>query len=991
MTGMLIRNDGNEDFADVGAGNYAVIITDNDGCTFTVNALVEEPDALDAQATPSQASCGLSDGSISLVVSGGTGDYTFDWENDVTGDMYTDQSPGDLPQGDYTGVVTDENGCTITVNATIIEPNGPVVTLSAVNLTCFENSSGSIELDVVGGNAPYTYEWLNDPTYNGEDDLVNIAAGMWEVLVTDDNNCSTVESIEVTEPELFEVSVAMTPVSCFGDADGTVSAVTTGGTGIPTFSWDVADPNAAQAGTYTVTATDANGCTAEATIAVTEPAALEITANAIDVDCNGASTGSLQTNVNGGTGVYTYVWTGGIANPTDPNPSDVPANMYTVIVTDDNGCTAVAQAEVTEPAALSASSTTVESSCGEPNGSIDLTVAGGVEPYSFEWSNGDMTEDPGGLVPSAYIVTITDANGCMYEYGDVITTPDALTISGSGVDVDCFGASSGSTDITVGGGTSPFSYQWDDDNNQTTEDAVDLPAGMYTVIVTDGSGCTISTSISLAEPPPFLATELVATGVSCNGGEDGSIIIDVTGGTIPYVSYAWDNTTQGVPDPQNLAAGTYTLTITDSNGCTAVSEGITIDEPAPIVLTTTTVAAACNGSADGSIELTVQDGTGPYTYSWNNGSYTEEDPMDIPAGQYTVVVTDANGCTETTTATVDQPQALQIAIDNVSNYGGYNVSCWNTADGTAEAIASGGTAPYDYEWSNGSTSGAIEDLAPGIYTVVVTDEGGCTNTTQVQLDAPDAILASASAVAADCYGQSDGQVIVESVSGGASPYMYSVGGAFSPVNQFVNLPAGDYEVIVQDVNGCEWTDAVTVIEPAEFVVDLGADIEILMGDSTQLFPLLNIPLQQMDTFVWKERELTSFEPWVMPWQTQSYSIVVTTENGCKAEDIILVRVKKDRLVYVPNTFSPNNDGFNDIFRIHTGRGVKSVKNFKVFSRWGELVYDLPELMPLNDTQIGWDGTLKGETLNPGVFVYVFEVEFIDGRIEVYKGDITLTK
>jgi gliding motility-associated-like protein len=793
----------------------------------------------------------------------------------------------------------------------------------------------------------------------------------------------------------------MTPVSCNGDIDGTVSAVTTGGSGVPTFNWDVGDPNAAPAGTYTVVATDANGCTAETTIEVTEPTELQVSASGMDVVCNGESSGDLQSQVNGGVAPYTYLWSGGIANATDPNPEDVPANMYTVIVTDANGCTAVAQAEVAQPEALSASSISNESLCGDPNGSIDLTVNGGVTPYSFLWSNNDTNEDPGGLIPGAYIVTITDANGCTTVFGTTVTTPSALTISGTGADVDCFGASTGSTDITVGGGSLPYTYLWDDPQNQTDEDAQNLPAGDYTVVVTDAQGCTISTQISISEPPPFLATELIATGVSCNGGDDGSIIIDVTGGTIPYVSYEWDNTTQEVPDPENLSAGSYTLTVTDANGCTAVSEAIIIDEPAPMVLTTTTVATACNGSSDGSIDLTVEVGTGtaPYTYSWNNGTYVVEDPADIPAGQYTVVVTDDNGCTETTTVTVAQPQALQIEIDNVSNYGGYNVSCWNTADGTAQATASGGTAPYNYSWSNGANTAAIEDLAPGVYTVIVTDGGGCTNSTQVQLEAPEDIVASATAVAADCYGESDGQVIVGTVSGGAAPYMYSIGGAFSPVNQFVNLSAGDYEVIVQDANGCEWTDAVTVTEPAEFTVTILADgspedPEILMGDSIQLQPTLNIPLQQMDTFVWKEREVTDFEPWVMPWQTQSYSIVVTTENGCKAEDMILVRVKKDRLVYVPNTFSPNNDGFNDIFNIYTGRGVKRISNFRIFSRWGELVYELPEVavgVNAADPDNGWDGTLNNEPMNPAVFVYVFEVEFIDGRIEMFKGDLTLTK
>jgi gliding motility-associated-like protein len=500
--------------------------------------------------------------------------------------------------------------------------------------------------------------------------------------------------------------------------------------------------------------------------------------------------------------------------------------------------------------------------------------------------------------------------------------------------------------------------------------------------------------IEVTQPPPFEATSLGATSVTCNGDNNGSIIISVTGGTLPYASYLWDNTSQMIPDPENLGAGSYTLTVTDAQGCITISETIIIEEPEAIVLTTTEVAAACNGSSDGSIALSVTGGTPPYSYNWNNGAYINEDLTNIPAGQYTVVVTDAEGCSQTTATTIGQPQALEIVIDNVSNYGGYNVTCWNSTDGTAEAMASGGTEPFSFAWSNGMNTGQIEDLSPGTYIVTVTDGGGCTNTNQVNLTAPLPMDATVEAIAADCYGESDGQVIVTSVNGGAAPYMYSIGASFSTVNQFVNLPEGTYEVTVQDVNGCEWTTTVEVTEPEEFVVDLGEDVEILLGDSTQLQPLFYPGGSVIDTFVWKEREVIDLEPWVTPTETQSYSIVVTNQSGCKAEDMILVRVKKERLVYIPNTFTPNNDGFNDIFWIQTGRGVASINNFRIFSRWGELVYEnlTPQVgITYADPNNGWDGKLNGEPMNPGVFVYVVEVTFIDGSVEIYKGDVTLKK
>ena len=605
-------------------------------------------------------------------------------------------------------------------------------------------------------------------------------------------------------------------------------------------------------------------------------------------------------------------------------------------------------------------------------------------------------EDPINLLPGTYTVIITDANGCTLDYSETVTTPSALGISGTGEDVSCYGGSDGSAEVTVTGGTPPFTYQWNDPNNQTIEDAENLPQGTWILTVTDASGCTIEQSIVINEPPIFEAFNQVATGVSCNGGDDGSIILDVTGGTMPY-SFQWDNTPQAVQNPVNLSAGTYTVTVTDVQGCTA-TETVEITQPQAISLSTTSVSAACNGNSDGSIDLTVSGGVTPYSYSWNNGLYTDEDPSNILAGQYTVVVTDANDCTQTTTVMVEEPAALQIVIDNVSNYGGFNVTCWNSEDGTAEAVASGGTSPYSYAWSNGAGTAVLEDLGPGVYDVIVTDGEGCTNTAQVELTAPVAITGTVAAMDVDCYGESDGQVIVSSVSGGAPPYMYSIGNAFSSTNQFTNLPAGIYEVTVEDVNGCQWTETgIEIMQPEEFTVTIDAgnqmdidDVVIEMGDSIQLKPRLSPDGSVVDTFVWKERELVGYNPWVQPWETQSYSIVVTNQNGCRAEDMILVRVNKDRLVYIPNTFSPNNDGFNDLFRIHTGRGVEKVQNFKIFSRWGEMVYELPEAN-LNDAQQGWDGTLDGEPLNPGVFVYVVEVTFIDGRVEIYKGDITLAK
>ncbi len=982
---------------DLLAGNYTVIVEDANGCTEEASVIIEEPEALALSLTGVDPDCNQSlNGTATVAPSGGTGAYTYLWDDGQS----TSTAIG-LDGGLIGVVVTDANGCSETESINLIAPPALSLMTSQENILCFGEETGTATVTPNGGTGPYTYQWDDNASQNTAT-AINLAAGTYTPTVTDANDCTAEITVDLTEPTAALAATGTSTDALCGQDDGTIDLTVTGGTPPYTYEWSNndtnQDPQNLGPGTYSVVITDANGCTFTTSVQVSTPSGLEALVSVTDANCNGESNGQVDITVNGGVTPYDYQWSDPTYNG-QQDLVDVLAGNYMLTLTDADGCTVTASAIVGQPALLTGTATPSQASCGGSDGSISLVVSGGTTPYGFEWEN-DVTgetypnQSPNGLPQGNYTGVVTDDNGCSITLTASVTVPDGPVANISAVNLSCFEDNSGSIEVTVVGGEMPYTYEWNDAAYNGQEDLSDIPAGIWEVLITDDNSCSTTVMIEVTQPPPLEATSLGATSVTCNGDNNGSIVISVSGGTLPYVSYQWDNTSQMIPDPDGLSAGSYTLTVTDSQGCTTLSETIIITEPEALVLTTTTVAAACNGSSDGSIELTVMGGTTPYSYSWNNGAYTDEDLLNIPAGQYSIVVTDAEGCTQTTAATVDQPQALEIVIDNVSNYGGYNVTCWNATDGTAEAIASGGTEPFSYAWSNGMNAGPIEGLTPGVYTVTVTDTEGCTNTSQVNLTAPQPIEAMVEALAADCYGESDGQVIVTSVSGGAAPFMYSIGGSLSPMNQFLNLPEGEYEVTVEDVNGCQWTTMVEVTEPEEFVVDLGADIEILLGDSTQLQPLLYPGGSVVDTFVWKEREVIEFEPWVIPTETQSYTIVVTNQGGCKAEDMILVRVKKERLVYIPNTFTPNNDGFNDIFWIQTGRGVASINNFRIFSRWGELVYEnlSPQLgITYADPENGWDGKLNGEPMNPGVFVYVVEVTFIDGRVEIYKGDVTLKK
>ena len=461
---------------------------------------------------------------------------------------------------------------------------------------------------------------------------------------------------------------------------------------------------------------------------------------------------------------------------------------------------------------------------------------------------------------------------------------------------------------------------------------------------------------------------------------------------VPQVTlFDWSNNAfDGQQEPTNMPAGDYTVTVTDLNGCTA-SASIEIEEPAPITLAVSTEPTDCFAGSDGSIDLSVSGGTAPYTYDWNNGTYDVEDPTNVNAGPYVVVVTDDNGCTAVINAVVDQPTQLIVNIDEISSYGGFNLTCYDATDGSAKVSGSGGTPPYTYAWSNGANGETITDLTAGTYVVTISDGNGCTSEEQVALTAPEQINGTFSIEEPSCYGENDGRILVDTVLGGTAPYVYAINGtSFTSFDQFNNLLSDTYEVTIQDANGCEWSEEISVDQPSELIVDLGDDIELLMGDSVQLEPIANITQAAIDTFFWQRSEITEYEPWVKPIETTDYSIFMIDEFGCVASDDILVRVKKERLVYIPNTFSPNGDDVNDYFNIYVGTGVKVVKSFRVYTRWGEVMFSRSNFVPAFE-QEGWDGKFRDEMMNPAVFVYMAEVEFIDGRVEVYQGDVTLTR
>jgi gliding motility-associated-like protein len=521
-----------------------------------------------------------------------------------------------------------------------------------------------------------------------------------------------------------------------------------------------------------------------------------------------------------------------------------------------------------------------------------------------------------GLTAATYFVTVTDANGCNVVDTAVVDAPPAITATTSTTPVSCQGGTNGTAMVTAAGGSGSFTYLWS--NNQIGQTASGLGAGNYTVTITDGAGCTLVETVSVVELPPLNpAGGIIANPVSCFGGNDGSIeILGMTGGTAPY-AYTWSTTpVQDSSVAIDLAAGVYSVIITDDNGCTFGPVNVTVNQPAaPVAGTVSTIDPSCNGESDGSISVN----------------------------------------------------------------------------------ATGGTPSYTYLWSNGQTTQTASGLTIGTYDVTITDAKGCTSTASGTLTQPDPLTAQISTLPTSCNGTRDGRIVLDTAYGGSEPYAYSTDGVnYQPVDIiFFGLAGGNYDVFVQDGNGCIFEQQVNVAEPPLIVVDLGADLELELGDNVMLEAIVNTT--DSLTYVWasspNDASMSCMDcatPVIAPVRSTTYTVTVRDTSGCTATDNIFVKLDKNRNVFIPNAFTPNGDGHNDKFLVFAGTGVVSIKNFMIYDRWGNNLYSQTDIQP-NDPSVGWDGRFRGELMMSGVYVFYIEIEFADGLKFPYKGDITLIR
>jgi len=637
-------------------------------------------------------------------------------------------------------------------------------------------------------------------------------------------------------------------------------------------------------GTYHVAVVNSAGCSTVVSTQVTVHQNPVLNVDSIPVSCNGLSDGiAFVSSITGGTAPFSYFWN---TNSTSNAITGLASNVYSVIVTDANGCSASGSTIVTQPAPLTLSAQVTNVSCNNGNnGSIDLTVNGGTAPYSYQWSNGFTGQDPQGLLATSFSVTVTDANSCSTSGNWTVNQPANLTITTSTTIATC--VANGSANVSVSGGTAPYSYQW---SNGASTSSINAPAGMYTVIVTDANGCQISGATTIGTPVPVTATGS-ANSLSCFGSNNGSINLTVNGSS-PF-SYAWTNgaTTQNLT---GLSAGSYSVTVTASNGCTT-TQSFVINQPSILGATTSTTHALCyNGT--GIVTAIASGGTMPYTYTWSNGATTMS--ASALAGVHTVTVTDANGCIAQASTIVTQPSQLLSLISSQTN-----IACAGNNNGSATVSVIGGTAPYSLLWSNGAQTQTAFGLSAGNYTVTVTDANGCSTTNTATITTAGSALYGSMTSNPSC-GNSNNGSITTSVSGGQQPYSYQwSNGANSP--SISGLAPGNYSVTITDANGCQWQGSQQITGSPGIIINLNN--QVLCENNNNLINASFTGGTWPYQFIWTTPSGQIFTTYnINPIEQGVYQLTIIDAFGCQASGSMFITLIPCDPLSVDNIFSNEN-------------------------------------------------------------------------------------
>lgn len=990
------------------AGVYTVLIADASGCDTLVQVLITSPDSIIIDGIAQGASCnGDCDGSVDALVTGGTAPYLYDWSPAPAGGQGTPSVSGLCP-GAIALTITDALGCSATQPFTISEPAPLQASLSTAPSEC-NVCIGAASLALSGGTQPYFIVWSSASGIIGTgDSITGLCAGLYTAEVTDANLCAISLVVAISDIDGETVATTDGITSCPGECDGQVSIDFICSDPPCTVAWfdaganDLNEPGNVLsnlcAGFYFAQVTNASGCVTIDTAFVTEPDPIVPNLSTTAVTCAGACDGTATVGPTGGQPGYSFSWSPG--GQDTPQVTGLCAGLYTVTITDAAGCSIVVDVLITEPLPISASETISPITCnGACDGAITVVASGGTQPYGYAWSPPPPSGDPTqptitGLCAGDWTVTITDGNGCDTSITYTLVDPPVLDVQLSTTDNLCYGDCQGTAALTITGGVAPYAIAWFDAGgaviSQDMTDVADLCAGQYTVEVTDANGCVVNLPFEIDQGPAIVAN-LLWTNETCFGPCDGTASISPTGGSGGFI-IEWRDPdgnliAQDVNDLTGLCAGDNSVTIIDSFGCdttytftvlpyTVINDGAVVTD------------VQCNGACDGSIVLNATGGVGNLDYAWtpvpSNGQGNPSATGLCP-DTWSLTITDGAGCTASFDYPITEPTALTIAVDQV-----VDASCADAQDGAISITASGGVPGYGYAWNGpagfNSTDEDLNGLAPGSYTLVVTDGNNCTITVPVTVNALATVVADAGTDVTECAGVDitlDG-----SQSQGAVTYQWlddqgnEVGTAPTVVLNGLANGVHAYTLVVAD-GPCTATDEVIVTVLDLPIANAGNDHTIFLGDEVTLGGAPTGPAGS--TFAWQPDTLVSnaaiANPTTSPTTTTWFTVLVSSPDGCQSLDSVLVTVVPE--VVIPTGFTPNGDGWNETWMIDFIDLFPECE-VEIYNRWGDLLF---RSVGYNKP---WDGRYNGGLVPVGTYYYVIKLN--DPRFpDAYTGPLTVIR
>ena len=834
-------------------GSYQVKIRDSNDCwsglyTYEITA----PDALQVRLQSTGGKNGYdvtchnkNDGEVLVEVEGGATPYSYEWSDGTTQSFRTN-----MPAGLYTLKTTDANGCERSESIGLTAPDPITFTIEEIEeIRCRGLATGALEVQSVRNTiGTVAYVWSSGETQNT---IYNKPAGTYSVTVSDDQGCNTSMPHSLTEPDAYTVKIIPlsdfngSQIRCNGETNGSLTAIVSNDEEVVTqadhYEWNRnGDPFASgqdvptltdlASGIYRVTITYRTVCKTENIFILNEPDPVGVVIseasdyNGVPISCFGKTDGNLIASASGGVGNHTYLWNGGQETAT---LSNVGAAKYTVTATDVNGCKAVTEKVLEDPALLQADIAILSDYHGLPisctdasDGHMKASSKGGTPPFSYEWNSGLASQEVRGLRAGTYTLTVRDANGCAAAANATLQNPSPVqaTIAGisnyNGFGVSCFGSKDGYLLAGGTGGTGKYTFKWEG-STHTNALKSNLEKGEYTVIVTDENGCHSSVSSLITEPIELSLTLSSLTHPSCYGSYDGEFVLSAEGGIGNYQFSVSGQVWQSEWTLTGLRAGTYSPRVQDANGC-GQSISATVSEPSEIKISFQDIKPALCEDASGEVSSLITGGTGKYTYDWRDTRKVfisdQSSISRVQAGIYTLTVTDENRCEALGSvgiAAIDGPKSIVKSISPAT--------CSYSLDGSASVDIIEGNGPFTFSWPDGQQTPEGTRLPKGEHLVRIQDINGCITVQNVSVPGPDSLeVALVQKSHPTCFGVCDGKLAV-SATGGNGGYSYQW--KEKAGTTIDGLCAGEYVLTVSDEKNCSAIQRFQLVEPEPLMAE----------------------------------------------------------------------------------------------------------------------------------------------------------------------------